>query len=94
MFCRNYNFKDLHKLPSLECYWNDNIFYINIDSTLFTKNYYLLLSKALLFSEKESFDCENDKLIMIMTKNIKKLFGRKIKLEFSKKLQTLKNYNK
>ena len=50
----------LHKLSSFECYWNDNIFYNNIVSILFTNNYYCLLSKRLLFPEKESFDFEND----------------------------------
>ena len=43
----------IHKYPSIESYWNNSNFYINIISCIILKNYYFLLVKYFHFPEKE-----------------------------------------
>ena len=49
----------LHKLPSLEYYWDDYIF-ITILLTLFSQKLLFFIIKSISFSRKKSFDFEND----------------------------------
>ena len=52
----------LHKFPSLECYWSNDILYNNIVNNLFNKAYYFLLSNALHFPEKEANEIDKGNL--------------------------------